>query len=171
MNSKTRKRPGIGDKGLKGKKRQTSYKIAGAIKKRMMRQIVEDNYGMKGKSRWAQEALISFLEDRSWKDQVLDGEMNKSNDQKDIIYLDDEVRDQLNMHVEEVYEYAREEKKKGRRQDMLDQLDIAPSSILRSAILWRLNPLLHMTIPECPKEQQEDVTDMSISPGNASLSN
>jgi predicted DNA-binding protein len=43
------------------KKVTTSIKIPASLEKRMLKKIIEDGYGMRGKGRWIKEAIENFL--------------------------------------------------------------------------------------------------------------
>jgi hypothetical protein len=39
----------------------TSVKLPASIERKMLRQIIDDGYGMRGKSKWITEAIYAFL--------------------------------------------------------------------------------------------------------------
>lgn len=126
----------------------------------MIQRVVSDGYGLKGKSKWATEAIRQFLQDRSWKDQTLDLQMIVGNDAKDVIYMDLADRKILDRAAIDVYEYAVEMKEKGYRSEVIETLDVSVSAVIRAAIASRLFDL------RMPKIEQNPELDFGATPRN-----
>jgi hypothetical protein len=118
-------------------KKPVTYRLPAAVKEAMLGAVVEERYGLKGKSRWVEEAVLAFLQDRSWKDQVLDGEMTMGNDTKDVVYLDAELKRVIEDSTRKVALHAAEMAQRRIRHENLDTLNVTVSSIIRAAIAWR----------------------------------
>jgi len=117
-------------------RKSVTYRLPEGMKDAMLERIIQDKYGLRGKSRWVSEALEEFLKDRSWKDQVLDVDMVKNNNDKDVIYLEPELRELLKDKTLAVYDYARD--LNSGRQEHVETLNVSDASVIRAAINWRL---------------------------------
>jgi len=120
------------------KKIATTYRMPSRMKDEILKRVIADGYGMKGKSRWIEEAITDFLSERSWKDQVIDLDMITGNDGKDVAYLDRGVKDELDKATLTVKNYAQESIDSGQRCEAVESLNITVSLIIRSAITWRM---------------------------------
>lgn len=120
-----------------GDKKPVTYRFPAAVKDAMLSAVVEQRYGLKGKSRWIAEAIQGFLQDPSWMDQVLDGDMTMGNDTKDVVYLEPELKAMVEDGTRAVMAHAAEMKQKKIRQENLETLSVTVSSIIRAAIVWR----------------------------------
>lgn len=128
-------------------KKPVTYRLPAAVKAAMLGAVVEQQYGLKGKSRWIEEAVQDFLQERSWKDQVLDGEMTMGNDTKDVVYLDADVKRMIEDGTREVMAHAAEMTRRRIRHENLDTLSVTASSIIRAAIVWRFFGLRMPAVP------------------------
>lgn len=127
-------------------KKPVTYRLPAAVKEAMLGAVVEQHYGLKGKSRWIEEAVLAFLQERSWKDQVLEGEMTMGNDTKDVVYLNADVKRMIEDGTREVIAHAAEMTRRRIRHENLDNLSVTASSIIRAAIVWRFFGLRMPTV-------------------------
>lgn len=127
-------------------KKPVTYRLPAAVKEAMLGAVVEQRYGLKGKSRWIEEAVLAFLQERSWKDQVLEGEMTMGNDTKDVVYLNADVKRMIEDGTREVIAHAAEMTRRRIRHENLDTLSVTASSIIRAAIVWRFFGLRMPTV-------------------------
>lgn len=131
-------KPAIKEAGKAGAKKPVTYRFPGAVKDAMLAAVVEERYGLKGKSRWIAEAIEGFVQDPSWMDQVLDGDMTMGNDTKDVVYLDPDTKRLVESGTRLVMAHAADMKQKKIRQENIDTLNVTASSVIRAAIVWRL---------------------------------
>lgn len=119
------------------------------MKRQLSHQVIEDGYGMRGKSRWVSEALEGFLRDRSWPTQVLDGEMGVGSQDadKDVYAITAVLREQLGDALNTLRSHVQNEVMDGTYPKHMAP-DVSVSAIVRGAIAWRLYPQLRMTSPE-----------------------
>lgn len=123
----------------KPKRVPVTFRMSKGVKEALFEAVVtRDKYGLKGKSRWIGEAITDFLQEKSWKDQVLDVDMLKGKEEKDVVYLDESLKDDLDEARSHVMQYLQVMVDQGIRQENLDNLKITLSSIIRAAIIWRL---------------------------------
>lgn len=125
-------------KTTKSNRRVVTYRLPVNLKDAMLEAVVRDKYGLKGKSRWIAEAVRGFLDERSWKDQALDGDMVLEHGEKDVVYVEPDMKDSLDEAQRALKNYAAKMAQLGVRQDNVDKLDVTISSIVRAAIVWRL---------------------------------
>lgn len=125
-------------KAAKSQRSLVTYRLPVSLKDAMLENVVHEKYGLKGKSRWIDEAIRGFLKETSWKDQALDGDMVMEHGEKDVAYVDPSTKESLDQARRELVAYATDMANKGIRQDNIDQLDVTVSSIVRAAIVWRL---------------------------------
>lgn len=119
-------------------KKPVTYRFPGAVKDAMLGSVVEERYGLKGKSRWITEAIEGFVQDPSWMDQVLDGDMTMGNDTKDVVYLEPEIKRLVEAATRSVVAHAADMKQKKIRQENIETLTVTVSSVIRAAIVWRI---------------------------------
>lgn len=119
-------------------KKPVTYRLPMRMKSALHAAVVRDGYGLKGKSRWVAEAVVDFLQDRSWRDQVLDVDMVKGNDEKDVVFVDADIKDAVLAATRQVVAYAAEMRAQGRRLENLDTLVVTQAAVMRAAIIWRL---------------------------------
>jgi len=130
-------------KPAKAKKETVSYRLPTNLKVEMLQKMISvDQYGLRDKSRWVGEAINSFLlEERSWKDQTLDGDMVKENDEKDVIYVTKDIKKLLKDRQEEMLQYLTEKASSEAHPERTKKLKASESSIVRAAIIWRMYDL------------------------------
>jgi len=127
------------NKPTKVKRVPVTYRLPNGMKEAMLEAVVmRDKYGLKGKSRWIGEAVQDFLHEKSWKDQVLDVDMMKGKEEKDVVYLPELQKIELSDARTEVLTYLNQMCEQGIRQENLNKMTITVSSIIRAAIVWRL---------------------------------
>jgi len=119
-------------------KKPVTYRLPVRMKERLLQAVVQDGYGLKGKSKWVDEAIEGFLQDGSWRDQVLDVDMVKGNNEKDVVFLSEARKGQLQEAAHQVIAYAAEMRTIGKRLENLDTLVVSRSSVIRAAIIWRM---------------------------------
>lgn len=118
--------------------RVVTYRLPTALKNALQEAVVRDRYGLKGKSRWLNEAIVGFLQERSWRDQALDGDMNCGNDEKDVLQCNEETRAVLADAKVQLEQYLEESATTGIRSDAPESTEVTTSAIVRAAIVWRL---------------------------------
>lgn len=124
---------------VKIKRVPLTYRLPKGMKEAVLEAVViRDKYGLKGKSRWIGEAVHDFLKEKSWKDQVLDVDMMKGKEEKDVAYLPVTLKIELDAARTEVSDYLKTMCEQGVRQENLNKMTITLSSIIRAAIVWRL---------------------------------
>lgn len=109
------------------RKPRTTLRLPESLRARLHAKVVADRYGMRGKSRWVNEAVQRFLSDPSWLDS-LGADRLSENGQTDQISLEQDVYTALQQAATTI-----------RREDPL--FDNPTSAIIRSAIQWRLSGL------------------------------
>ncbi|MEJ1388355.1 MAG: hypothetical protein RPU12_10630 [Candidatus Sedimenticola sp. (ex Thyasira tokunagai)] len=125
----------------------TTFRLIGKLKIKMQKDVIDQGYGLKGKSRWGRDAIHGFLNDPSWKDQLLDTEMIGGHEEKDVFYLTKDDRDDLITATNEVLAYAIEMTQRGIRQESIGELKITATSIIRAAINWQVFDLKMIKVP------------------------
>lgn len=121
-----------------GKKKAVPYHLPEQMAMEMYKAVVSANYGLKGKSNWVGEAIAGFLGDRSWCDQVLDGDIASGNAAKDNIYIDADLHQRLDEAVARAQRYYIDEVAAGMREARPEGARVTRAAIIRSAIVWRL---------------------------------
>jgi len=123
--------------------KSTSHRLPVRMPNRMlstlMSRIIEDKYGVRGKSKWVNEAIITFLKDSSWKDQVIDGDIIRGNDESCDITLSKESHDEVIRAVEEVTRHWKENNPAttDKGSEFIER-EFYKASIVRAAINQRL---------------------------------
>lgn len=107
------------------KKIRTTIKIPSAVRKAMLTKVVEDGYGLRGKSRWISEAIESLLEMDNFYEYVkIANEMTELTD-TDIVQLSLEMKKKLEQALIKVRQHY-------------PSLEGVQSCIIRSSIIQRL---------------------------------
>ena len=125
-------------------KNRTTFRLSAEAKRLMSIRIMEDGYGMRGKSIWVTETLHEFLDPKtwelkvnqdpplgSWKRIVIDTELLREKLVVDAVNLTDDVRCSLWKSAIDVAIY-------GSEMDEPEYLDISSASVIRAAIMWKL---------------------------------
>ena len=134
------------------KKKSIPVRIPSQLKEAMMAAVIRDLKNMRAKSRWVEDAIKGFIGSTAWKDQVLDGEMQRGNNDRDVFYVSSETKDAVKAAVTDIASYAKAMKEEKTRLDPEESLGINPGAIVRSAILWKLCPALQINIEKPQKE-------------------
>jgi len=124
---------------------RTTFRISKPVKHAMDMMVIQDGYGLRGKSRWIMDAVDSFLDPKTWggsdiqiwKRIVIDTELYKETLIKDAINIPERTKITLwraaiasalygaEMPEQEVY------------------LEISISSVIRAAVMWKLGLQSH----------------------------
>lgn len=139
----------INKEGKTGKNR-TTFRLSAEAKRQMSIRIMEEGYGMRGKSNWVSDTLIAFIDPETWvlnvkndapiegwKRIVIDTELLKEKLVVDAVNLTDDVRRILWRSAIEAAIY-------GSEMDEPEYLDISSASVIRAAIMWRLSDRTNM---------------------------
>jgi len=131
-----------------------TVRMPGGMKRKLGLQVIEDGYGMRGKSRWVTEAVFGFLKDKSWRTQVLDGEMGVGahNEEKDVYIIPSALTTNLVDALAALRFRVQEEVAAGTYPKHLAP-EVSVASIVRGAVTWRLYPELRMN----PVEPQAEM--------------
>jgi len=106
------------------RKRRATVQLPTKLKEQISQSVLSDGYGMRGKSRWINDAVINFLADPGWLDQ-LESDRISRNDTADCYTLDDNT-----------YASIRRAALKVMQEDPLN--DNPSGIIIRTAICWRI---------------------------------
>lgn len=133
------------DSEEKNIKTRTTFRLSKEAKRQMNIQIVQDGYGMRGKSQWVTETILEFIDSKtwtlnvqeaepinSWKRIVIDTELLREKLVVDAVNLEDSTRIHLWRSTIDVAIY-------GSEMDDPEYLDISSASIIRAAIMWKLS--------------------------------
>lgn len=111
-------------------KKNTTIRIPLPLEKKLLSAVVDSNYGMRGKSRWVEEAILNLLNTEGYSDHV-NWDLTSENREKTKIMslsFDKNTMDKLDSAVVEVRKYY-------------PKLEGVKSRIIRAAIMQRvLNP-------------------------------
>lgn len=119
---------------------RTTFRISKPAKHAMDMMVIEDGYGMRGKSRWIMGAVETFLSpetwgegrEQIWKRIVIDTELYKEALVKDAINIPEKTRVVLWHAAISAALYGAE----------LDEdpvyLEISISSVIRAAVMWKI---------------------------------
>lgn len=75
------------------------FRLPKHLKRQLQRSMVDDGYGLKGKSRWIIEAIESLFTDPSWLSQVLDGDIIEGHEATEDAYLPIEIYEKTERHL------------------------------------------------------------------------
>lgn len=75
--------------------KRTTIRLPVRLKKEMVRKMIEDDYGLRGKSRWICEAVLQLLGRLDWTDELL-GDYAIQSDDTDVVTLSPEVVELIN---------------------------------------------------------------------------
>lgn len=119
----------------------TSFRLSPQIRRAVQMDMAEQGYSLRGRVRWIDEAVDAFLDEdfwarlgtpNGWKRVVLDLELHPDADaQKEYIYLSESLRNRLMRAAALAFLH-------GTEQEEPLYLEISIASVLRAAILWRL---------------------------------
>lgn len=119
----------------------TSYRVSPEIRRAVQMDMAQRGYGLRGRVRWIEEAVNAFLDEdfwnrvgtpNGWKRVVVDLEMHADpNAEKEYLYLSEPLRRRLMRAAALAFLY-------GTEQEEPLYLEISIASVLRAAIVWRL---------------------------------
>ncbi len=110
---------------LSSKKLKLSIALPNKLKEEFKIRVIQDGYGMRGKSKWVNEAVEEFLKIENFENFVCLAEEQENLNDKEIIFADESLEEQINKGVIEV-----------RKNHPL--MEGVKSKILRAAIIQRL---------------------------------
>ncbi len=138
------------NKEEKSAKNRTTFRLSAEAKRQMSIRIMEDGYGMRGKSNWVSDTLRVFIDPETWmlnvkndspiegwKRIVIDTEILREKLVVDAVNLTNEIRRILWRSAIEAAIY-------GSEMDEPEYLDISSASVIRAAIMWRLSNRLNV---------------------------
>ena len=117
---------------------RTVFGLSPSVKKAMDMRIVEDGYGLRGKSRWIKDAVEEFLDPKTWGEMApdawkriaLDIELLRGETIKEGVDLDPKFRLKAWRSALEAMIY-------GLDQEDPIYVELSVPSILRAAITWK----------------------------------
>ena len=75
-------------KAAEKKKKRVPFRISDAIRQRLLHSVVESGYGLKGKSRYVEDAIRELLATSHWVEFTMDSEMSgQPNSEMEDVYL------------------------------------------------------------------------------------
>ena len=109
------------------------YRLSKVARHAIELRMAQENYGLRGKSRWIQEAVDSFLalEPGTWQRIIVDTEQYREPLVREAVNLTDERRIKLWRASIDACLY-------GASLDDPVYLEISIASVIRAAIMWRL---------------------------------
>ncbi len=121
---------------------RTTFRLSKAAKHAMDIRVIQDGYGLRGKSRWIMDAANEFLDTKTWarpglenpqiwKRIVLDTEFQREPMLKDAINITNEMRVRLWRAAIDAVLYGAE----------LEEpvyLEVSIASVIRAAVMWKL---------------------------------
>lgn len=122
--------------------KRTSLRLPTEIKRRIPHHLLMEGYNLREKSKWVNDAINAFLNDPSWRDQVLDSEQIGSNNDLDAFTIDASVVTRVDDAVDEVIAHWRNEVLNNVRGGLVSPEEITSAAIIRTAILWKLAGLI-----------------------------
>lgn len=133
------------NKEEKAIKNRTTFRLSAQAKRQMSIRIMEDGYGMRGKSDWVSDTLKLFINPETWvldvkgespiegwKRIVIDTELLREKLVVDAVNLTEDIRRMLWQSSIDAAIY-------GSKMDEPEYLDISSASVIRAAIMWRLS--------------------------------
>lgn len=110
---------------LSSKKLKLSIALPNKLKEEFKVRVIQDGYGMRGKSKWVNEAVEEFLKIENFQNFVFLAEEQENLNDKEIIFANESLEAQINKGVIEV-------------RKSYPLMEGVKSKILRAAIIQRL---------------------------------
>lgn len=110
---------------LNSKKLKLSIALPNKLKEEFKIRVIQDGYGMRGKSKWVNEAIEEFLKIENFENFVFLAEEQENLNDKEIIFANESLEEQINKGVIEV-------------RKIYPLMEGVKSKILRAAIIQRL---------------------------------
>jgi len=83
-------------------KTKITFVVPESLQKEMRQQIISDEYGLRGKSKWISESILRFLELKNYIDLVQISEEMKGFAKTETISVDKQIKDALERAILEV---------------------------------------------------------------------
>lgn len=78
------------------------FKVPDAMQQELRRQVIEDGYGMRGKSKWVSEAIERLLSNNSYAEYVNLGEDMKKVDKIETVVVEPHIKELIDKAILEI---------------------------------------------------------------------